>query len=146
MTREPVLVVSDAPAPQDLAPIRQGLDRYNRETSGIADRHPLAVFARDPDTNEVLGGIIGRTSRGLLFIDVFYLPESLRGKGLGGALLRRMEAEGRQRGCYNGILDTNSFQAPEFYKRNGWQLFGAIDCEPPGTQRMFFTKRLLPES
>lgn len=146
MTHELVIAVSEAPEPQELAPIRQGLDRYNKETSGIGDRHPLAVFARDPDTNDVAGGIIGRTSRGLLFIDVFYLPESLRGKGLGSALLRRMEAEGRQRGCYNGILDTNSFQAPEFYKRNGWQLFGAIDCEPPGTQRMFFTKRLLPEN
>lgn len=146
MTREPIIVVSDAPEPEELAPIRQGLDRYNKETSGIGDRHPLTVFARDPDSGNVVGGIIGRTSRGLLFIDVFYLPESLRGKGLGSALLRRMEAEGRQRGCYNGILDTNSFQAPEFYKRHGWQLFGAIDCEPPGTQRMFFTKRLLPES
>jgi GNAT superfamily N-acetyltransferase len=146
MSRELVLVVSDAPEPADLAPIRQGLDRYNKETSGISDRHTLAVFARDPDTHDVVGGVIGRTSRGLLFIDVFYLPESLRGKGLGSALLGRMEAEGRLRGCYNGILDTNSFQAPEFYKRNGWQLFGAIDCEPPGTQRMFFTKRLLPES
>jgi GNAT superfamily N-acetyltransferase len=145
VAREPVLTVSEAP-PEELAPIRQGLDQYNKQMSGIGNRHALAVFARDPDSNEVVGGIIGRTSRGLLFIDVFYLPESLRGKGLGSALLRRMEAEGRQRGCYNGILDTNSFQAPEFYKRNGWQLFGAIDCEPPGTQRMFFTKRLLPES
>ena len=142
MTHELVIAVSEAPEPQELAPIRQGLDRYNKETSGIGDRHPLAVFARDPDTDDVVGGIIGRTSRGLLFIDVFYLPESLRGKGLGSALLRRMEAEGRQRGCYNGILDTNSFQAPEFYKRHGYQEFGRLEDFPPGHARIWLRKAL----
>ena len=54
----------------------------------------------------------------------------------------RVEEEARQRGAKNSYLDTFSFQAPEFYKRNGYHVFGELQDFPPGHQRYFFTKRL----
>ncbi|MGC1549602.1 MAG: GNAT family N-acetyltransferase [Rhodanobacter sp.] len=142
----PHLFVTDKPEAEALARISDGLDHFNIEASGIADRRPLAVLVEDPDTHEVLGGVTGRTSLGLLFLDVFFLPEALRGSGLGSRILQMAEDEGRRRGCRSAVLYTISFQAPEFYKRHGWQVFGEIACDPPGTKRIFLTKDLVPST
>ena len=85
------------------------------------------------------GGIIGRTSLGLMFIDLVYLPETLRGHDIGARMMGLAEEEARRRG-WPGVLYTISFQAPGFYKRLGWRVFGEIPCDPPGTSRIFLTK------
>jgi len=140
----PHLFVTDKPEAAALAHLSDGLDQFNIAATGIADRRPLAVLAEDPDTHEVLGGVTGRTSLGLLFLDVFFLPETLRGSGLGSRILQMAEDEGRRRGCRSAVLYTISFQAPEFYKLHGWRVFGEIACDPPGTHRIFLTKNLVP--
>ena len=56
---------------------------------------------------------------------------------------RSAEAEARERGCRSGVLYTISFQAPGFYARHGWRVFGEIPCDPPGTSRVFMTKDLV---
>jgi GNAT superfamily N-acetyltransferase len=122
--------------------IAEGLNQYNDEVTGSSDRRPLAVTVKDPISGEVLGGITGRSSLGLLFVDLFYLPESMRGAGLGSELLRRFELEGRRRGCVSAVLYTISFQAPRFYELNGWMRFGEVPCLPAGTSRIFMSKTL----
>ncbi|QAU24810.1 GNAT family N-acetyltransferase [Dyella sp. M7H15-1] len=139
----PQIVLTDTPEASELAAIRRGLDAFNRVASGIDDQRPVALLVKHPVTGEVLGGLNGRTSRGVLFIDVFFLPESMRGSGLGSKLLKMAENEGRQRGCRIGLLHTNSFQAPEFYQKHGWWEFGNIPCDPPGNSRVFMTKELV---
>jgi GNAT superfamily N-acetyltransferase len=119
-----------------------GLDAFNEEVTGRHDRRALAVIVSDPVTGAALGGATGRSSLGLLFLDLFYLPEELRGKGLGSQVLRMFEDEGRRRGCRSAVLYTISFQAPGFYERNGWRAFGEVACDPPGTSRVFMTKEL----
>ncbi|CAI1177038.1 Acetyltransferase (GNAT) family [Serratia entomophila] len=122
--------------------ISEGLDSYNDEITGNNDRLPLAVVVRDPHSGEVLGGIIGRSSLGLLFLDLFHLPTALRGSGIGSELLRRFEEEGRRRGCVSAVLYTISFQAPKFYEKHGWTRFGEVPCLPSGTRRIFMSKAL----
>ncbi|GAB2563370.1 GNAT family N-acetyltransferase [Dyella jejuensis] len=139
----PLIVLTDTPQAGELAVIRQQLDRFNVAACGIDDQRPLALVVKDPATHEVLGGLSGRTSRGVLFIDMFFLPEALRKQGLGSTLLRQAEAEGRQRGCHTGVLHTNDFQAPGFYKKYGWREFGTIPCDPPGSCRIFLSKPLI---
>lgn len=138
----PEIVVTDNVTKQIENVIGGGLNAYNDQATGYNDRHPLAVIVRDPEAGEVLGGAIGRSSLGLLFLDLFYLPEDLRGTGLGASILGAFEEEGRRRGCVAGVLYTISFQAPGFYERQGWRRFGEIACNPPGTSRIFLTKQL----
>jgi GNAT superfamily N-acetyltransferase len=139
---QPEIFVTDAIDPAIEEAVSDGLDRFNEEATGIADRRPLAVVVRDSETGETLGGALGRSSLGLLFLDLFHLPKPLRGTGLGTEVLRQFEAEGRRRGCRAAVLYTISFQAPGFYERNGWRRFGEIPCDPPGTSRVFMTKDL----
>ncbi len=75
-----------------------------------------------------------------MFIDLVYLPENLRGRDIGARMMALAEKEARRRGCRAGILYTISFQAPGFYNRLGWRVFGEIPCDPPGTSRVFLTK------
>ncbi len=136
------IVVTDTPQDTDVALISDALDRFNVDTTGIDDRRPLAVLVREPATREVIGGLTGRTSLGLLFVDLFHLPPRLRGRGLGSEILRRAEDEARTRGCRAAVLYTISFQAPDFYRKHGWQQLGEVACDPPGSSRVFLTKEL----
>jgi GNAT superfamily N-acetyltransferase len=136
------LLVTDAPEAADLAHVSEALDRFNIDRTGIDDRRPLAVLVRDPKTRQMMGGLTGRTSLGLFFVDLFFLPPALRGRGLGSEVLRRAEQEARARGCRTAVLYTISFQAPDFYRRHGWQQLGEVPCDPAGTSRVFMTKEL----
>ena len=122
--------------------ILDGLNAYNDAITGYSDRQVLSVVVRDRDSQRVLGGAMGRTSLGLLFLDLLYLPAALRGLGLGSQVLAQFEEEGRRRGCASAVLYTISFQAPEFYERRGWRRFGEIACHPDGTSRVFMSKTL----
>jgi len=140
--QKPDIVVTDVIDADIERAVGGGLNDFNDVVTGISDRRPLAVMVKDPVTGDVVGGVIGRSSLGLLFLDLFFLPERLRGSGLGTEVLQAFEEEGRQRGCRSAVLYTISFQAPGFYERNGWRRFGEIPCHPPGTSRIFMTKEL----
>lgn len=133
--------VSDSITPEFALPIESGLNQYNDEAVGFNENKPLAVVVRD-EHGVVLGGMLGRTYLGLLFIDLVYLPPEIRGKGIGSQILKRVEDEGRERGCKTAVLYTITFQAPAFYEKNGWQRFGEIPCLPEGASRIFLRKDL----
>jgi GNAT superfamily N-acetyltransferase len=137
----PSITVTDQIDPDLEAVIGAGLDEFNEQQAGYRDRRSLAVVVRDPVTGEAVGGATGRTSLGMLFLDLFYLPEHLRGSGIGSQILRAFEDEGRRRGCRSAVLYTISFQAPGFYARHGWRAFGEIPCDS-GTSRIYMTKEL----
>ena len=139
---EPEILADPALVKEAERIIGDGLSAFNDAVTGTNDRQPLAVVARDPDSGAILGGVAGRTSLGLLFLDVFHIPAHLRGAGLGSRILRMAEEEARRRGCCSGVLLTISFQAPGFYERHGWRRFGAVPCLPPGTSRVYMMKEL----
>jgi len=120
----------------------QGINSASSNFVMLVMDETLTVVVRDPHSKQVLGGVIGRTSLGLLFLDLLYLPTHLRGSGLGSQILEEFEQEGRRRGCVSAVLYTISFQAPDFYARRGWRQFGEIGCNPAGTSRIFMSKNL----
>ena len=140
--KQNVIVVSDSADSRFEEAIGKGLDEFNQQVSGLSDRRPLCVMVRDPDSDEALGGIVGRTSLGLAFLDLFHLPDSLRGSGLGSKILKAFEDEARERGCRSAVLYTISFQAPGFYEKNGWVRFGEIESDLEGISRIFMSKNL----
>ena len=70
------------------------------------------------------------------------MTEALRGRGHGRALLAVAERWALERGCRDAFLDTFSFQAPEFYRKLGWEVFGTLEDHPPGHTHYFLRKRL----
>jgi GNAT superfamily N-acetyltransferase len=139
---EPTLVLTDIADDEAHQIVNDGLASHGVEQAGYWDARPLYVIARDPSNQQILGGIVGRTSLGLMFLELVFLPHELRNHGLGTRMLHMAEEEAVKRGCRAGVLYTISFQAPAFYERHGWREFGRVACDPPGTSRIFMTKDL----
>jgi GNAT superfamily N-acetyltransferase len=139
---ETTITLTDAPEDGERTVVMDGLRAYNEERAGVSDARQLAILARDPDTGEVVGGLLGRSYLGLLTVERFFLPENLRRGGLGGRILAMAEEEGRRRGCTRAVLSTLHFQAPGFYLKQGWEVAAQIECEPPGHTRFYMTKNL----
>ncbi|MBW1247346.1 GNAT family N-acetyltransferase [Pseudomonas tolaasii] len=138
----PIVEVSDQHSAEAERVLGDALAVFNEAATGYNDRRPLTVLIKDPATGQILGGINGKTTLGMAFLDLFHLPESLRGSGLGSQLLHAFEDEARRRGCANAVLYTLSFQAPGFYEKHGWVRFGEVPCEPQGSSRVFLSKSL----
>ena len=139
---ETTITLTDAPYADEQAVITDGLRAYNEAQAGYSDSRELAILVSDPETKKVIGGLLGRTSLGLLRVERFFLPEGLRRDRLGSTILATAEEEGRRRGCTRAVLSTVHFQAPGFYLKQGWEVAARIDCEPPGHTRFYMTKKL----
>jgi GNAT superfamily N-acetyltransferase len=142
MTGEPLLSIARTRDPEAEAAISSGLAAYNATHFHPADRRTLDIVVRDADSGAPVGGLLGHTSFGLFFLDLFYLPKELRGAGLGKQIITRAEGEARRRGCTAAFVYTVTFQAPGFYERCGYRRFGEIACPPDGATRIFLTKAL----
>jgi ribosomal protein S18 acetylase RimI-like enzyme len=111
--------------------IDEGLDVFNAEKAGPDNAEDLWVIARDGKGN-VQGGLKGRTFYSWLFIDWLWLSPAARGQRIGVRLLSQAERAAQERGCIGAYVDTFSFQAPDFYRNNGYEEFGRIEGLPPG--------------
>ena len=121
--------------------IGQGIRDFNTQEAGDAQGKALCFVLYAPD-GSIAGGVIGETHWEWFFINLMWIKEELRGRGYGHQLLLAAEQEARQRGARNAYLDTFSFQAPDFYKKHGYQVYGVLEGFPQGHQRIYLTKPL----
>jgi len=121
--------------------IGRGVGDYNEQQAGDNKFQRLCFALYAPD-GTIVGGVLGETYFNWLYIDLLWVKEELRDRGYGRRLLTLAEEEALKRGAKNAYLDTFSFQAPDFYKQCGYEVFGDLQDFPPGHQRYFFTKQL----
>lgn len=145
MTSEPVLTLSAERDPRADEVVSGGLAAFNKAVFGRVDAQILDVLVREAESGEIVGGLLGHSSLGLFFLDLFYLPEELRGAGLGTRIMALAEGEAKRRGCTAAFVYTVTFQAPGFYERHGYRRFGEIACPPHGATRIFLSKTLDPD-
>ncbi|MCF5140822.1 GNAT family N-acetyltransferase [Pseudomonas sp. PA-6-1D] len=127
---------------QEREAILKPLRAFNRSHTGQMPSETVGILLRDPASQEVVGGLYGEISFGWLFIELLSIPDQMRTQGTGTRLMRAAEDLARERGCEGIWLDTFSFQAPGFYRKQGFTEFGHIADFPPGHKRHFFHKRL----
>ncbi len=137
---DPVLTLTDEPDP--------GLrDRTNAVFHAHAAAHGIANDFRSLSIQverdgALVGGMLGRTGRGWLYVEHLALPPSERGAGLGRRILAMAEAEAARRGCVGVYLFTEQHQAPGFYETLGYREFGRLRHDDPRLDRIWFSKRL----
>jgi GNAT superfamily N-acetyltransferase len=93
------------PNPQDIHLLEQQLYRFNVEATGIC------------------------------YVRYLFVPADMRMRGYGSRLMTATEAEAGARGCHQIVLETHDFQAPEFYRKLGFEITG-------GYQYLTLLKRL----
>ena len=138
------IVVPDLPYQLDYEAIAKRLGAFNESKAGSSGYEGLAILLRDPGSGETVGGLWGRSAYGWVFVQLMFVPDTFRRKGLGTRLLQMAEKIGEQRWCKGVWLDTFSFQARGFYERHGYTVFGTLDDHPPGGKHFFLSKTLRP--
>jgi len=118
----------------------KGILAFNKGALGKSDYRPLTITLRNG--KEIVGGLVGTTWQGWLYIDVLWISDKYRGKGYGTSLMKKAESEARKRGVRNMYLNSFSFQAPSFYKKLGYKEYGRLKDFPAGHTRYWFTKAL----
>jgi len=113
---------------------------YTTEKMGKQKYKRFAVSLRRG--NKIVGGIVGEVWTTVLFIQLFWIEQKLRGKDYGTKLIKAIEDEARRFGATRSYVDTMSFQAPGFYRACGYRQFGTIKGYPGGVTRHWFTKSL----
>ncbi len=141
------IVVAYEDLPDEAAQIvlLSGLAAYNESRAGPDPvRQPqnhICVVARDSHAR-VRGGLQGVAVGAWLAIDLVWVEESFRGRGIGSRLLAEAEAEGRRRGCKWVILATFDYQAPDFYFSRGYVEYARMEDFPWGRTRFQLRKAL----
>lgn len=130
-----------SPAENEIKYIRECLNQFNNKIVGDDAHTPLNIIEYDKNDN-IIGGILGGTYWGWMYVDTLWVHENHRHKGIGSMLLREAEKEALLRGCHHIHLDTMSWQAPEFYKKHGYEVIGILPDIPSGNQKYLLMKAL----
>ena len=95
------------------------------------------------EDGKILAGIVVRMyCWKCIYIDTFWIDESMRGEGLGTLLLEEVERVAKENGSHLIHLDTFDFQAKDFYLNHGYSVFGELEDCPKGHTRYFMSKVL----
>ena len=62
-----------------------------------------------------------------LRVEVLWVDEAARGRGIGSRLLAEAEHLAREMGARNAALETFEWQAPRFYKKHGYEEVARIE-------------------
>ncbi len=135
------LVLETEPKPEDVRLLDDRLYAFNVQATGIADGKLLALFLRDGD-GAAIGGVFGWTWGETCYVRYLFIPAAMRNQGHGIRLMGAVEAEAKARGCKQIVLQTHDFQAPEFYRRLGFEITGRVPGYPRGHEYLTMVKRL----
>jgi GNAT superfamily N-acetyltransferase len=137
----PSIRVVDRADPAAVRRLSDALSSFNAAATGIDDGRELFAELRD-DAGELYAGVHGWTWAGTCWIELLWVRDDKRGRGIGTALMVAVEAEARTRGCSQIALMTHGFQAPDFYRRHGFEKVGELKDYPPGSCDYLLRRRL----
>lgn len=129
------------PGSETIKQIRKGLISHNIEQSTIKDSQSLALKAVNTE-GKLVGGLVAWQWGGCMEIEYLWIDDSSRGAKVGTQLIRQLEL--LLSGHSQKTLTTNtfSFQAPEFYLKNGFSITDEVFGFPDGVKK-FYLKKIL---
>lgn len=123
--------------------VRNKMYEYNKKhfPQDLAGRYQeVQLFLKD-DNEQVCGGILGEVCWNWLEIHYLYIEQEFRKSGYGTKLLSEVETIARKKRCEFIKTDTLSFQALDFYKKHGFEVYGLI--ENAGGYTHYYLKKTL---
>ena len=130
-----------SPSDIDLGAVDDGLHAYNLKAADLDAVRPATCFVRTSD-GRVIGGVRARTWGSACEVQQLWVDEAWRRRGIGLALMQRIEANVRARGVRTMYLDTFSWQAPRLYRRAGFVVAYEVTGFPDGATKFLMIKEL----
>jgi N-acetylglutamate synthase-like GNAT family acetyltransferase len=116
---DPTLTVGRADAELDKRLSRE-LDEFNAAANPDVDPAEEVTVRVEAD-GEMVAGLSGWTWGEAAGIAMTWVREDQRGSGVGTGLVEAFEVEARKRGCTHVFVTSFTFQAPDFYRRLGYE-------------------------
>lgn len=137
----PTRLVVEEDVPDGRETLLRLLIDYNFRNAPAPNNQLLGILLKD-DEARTIGGLWGASRYEWLFVDLLFVPDELRGQGLGTALMRQAEEIARERRCTGVWLDTFDFQALPFYLKLGYTVFGELKDHPRGISQYWLQRHL----
>jgi GNAT superfamily N-acetyltransferase len=94
----------------------------------------------EDDSGELIAGLYGEAYFESFEIDRLWVAEVHRHQGLGSQLLQKALTFGLEQNCRFCHLTTFSFQAPNFYTQQGFEIVGELKDFPPGFSKYWLRR------
>jgi len=114
---------------------------FNSSGLNIYDGELFTKVIRD-EAGDIIAGITGWTWAMISEITLLWVKEEYRGNGLGEMLLKAAEEHIAKKGCTTILLRSYSFQAPEFYEKNGYKTVHILNDFPDSYRHHTLVKRV----
>ena len=116
-------------------------NKYAAKNGLTCDFKQFAFVAKDGD--KVVGIITGKTYYKEVHIGDLIVLEEYRGKDIGTKLVMKVQDHFKNKGFSNLNLTTYEFQAPNFYKKLGFEIeFVRENKEEPKLNKYFMSKEI----
>lgn len=136
-----IIALESEPKQEEISSIGRRLLKFNESKIYPENYERVFISVRTEDKN-LVGGLIGAIFWNVIHVEVIWTDETFRNKGIASELLRKAEAYAITKDCYLALLDTFDFQAPDFYRKRGYEQVGQIDNYPKGHVKYYFKKEL----
>lgn len=117
------------------------LRNYNRNYMSELNDYSFHI----EEDNKIIAGIVANSTYKTLEIEYLFVDEKYRHQGLGSMLLKHVEDIAKQNKLEKILVNTYSFQAPQFYIKNGYNQLFKIDNCFNGYDQYYFFKGLTNE-
>lgn len=118
-----------------------GLEAHTVEKLPDLDMRYEEVSFVYKENDAITGRIVGHIHWDHLSVELFFLEENARGKGIGTKLLKEIEEVALEKQCKYAFLETMSFNAPVFYQKNGYHIMAQIENSPAEGETRYFMKK-----
>lgn len=116
--------------------LKKKLREYN--ASKIKDYNSRDYFFGYYDENDnLIAGLYACCRLGKFHIDYLWVDESFRKTGLGTKLLKQAEEIAIKNKVLYIRLNSGTFQAPDFYLKNGYQIFAKLPILTNGNEEHY---------
>ena len=95
------------------------------------------------DDEELVGGLVAEVKLGQFYIELLAVSKKHRSRQLGKRLMLIAEQKAKQLNCHHILVNTYSYQAPDFYLKVGFkELSRIVDFPLQGVDKLSFIKYL----
>jgi ribosomal protein S18 acetylase RimI-like enzyme len=124
---------------QEREQVAKALKEHTERAIGMRiSNEPFSLLAHDGE--KLVGSVIGKIFFNWLHIDLFWVETEYRKKGIGTHLMNNTLEYATKAGLSGIEVWTQSWQAPGFYKKLGYEEFATLEDFTPGRKRHAFRK------
>ena len=136
--------ISEDGSEESMKILHEGLHEYvttyvgeiRRKSPGIR----INLVAKNEE-NQVIGGAHAYTTLKAVHTVQLWVDENYRNQGYGKELLSTVEKIAIDNGCISGLVNALSFESPDFFQKQGYEIFGISDSYDDSILEYFLIKR-----